>query len=208
MSIYCVHGFWGLAIREWFGCVVLAQGLCGCRWHDSWSCCLWKLDWAARSIPNMAYTHVVGSRLHRHIPWASRNTWSSLKNKWPRRRMTKQETSILFYDPGLDMTHQHLYCILLVTRTTSNATQEEMTYGVSIRRQRLSGHLGDRPSQYFTHITWLQLYKSSRWRLLLSPFTDEVIDSERLSDIPSVSGDKQQSPVSPGLLGKDCQISS
>ena len=40
------------------------------------------------------------------------------------------------------------------------------------------GHLGDRPSQYFTHITSLQLYKTSRWRLLLSPFTDEVIDSE------------------------------
>lgn len=70
------------------------------------------------------------------------------------------------------------------------------------------GHLGDRPSQYFTHITSLQLYKTSRWRLLLSPFTDEVIGSETLSDIPSVSGDKQQSPVSPGLLGKDCQISS
>ena len=46
---------------------------------------------------------------------------------------------MLFYDPGLDVTRQHLYCILLVTRTTSNATQEEMTYGVSMRRQRLSG---------------------------------------------------------------------
>lgn len=142
MSIYWVTWFLRISNQKVIWLCGPGPGSLGCHQQDSWSCCLWRLAWAAGSTPNKAYTHVVGSRLHLHILWASHNTWSSLKNKWPRRRVTRQKTSTLFYDPGLEVTHKHLCCILLVTQTTSNATQEEMTYGVSIRRQRLSGASG------------------------------------------------------------------
>lgn len=44
-----------------------------------------------------------------------------------------------FHDPALEVTHHYICGILLVTQTTSNALKEEITYSISIRRQRLLG---------------------------------------------------------------------